>query len=131
MSAVARAARRERQAAELLGSRRVHRARYERAPDVEPVRLADGTVLVAESKTRGKLPKWLVRAVAQARGYVPGAVPLVVLSETGGEPLGLLPLRDLSRLLGLKARTKPTQLALMTAKMADNFSNDTQQESDT
>jgi hypothetical protein len=112
MSAAARAARRERQAAELLGSRRVHRARYERAPDVEPVRLPDGTVLVAESKTRGKLPKWLVGAIEQARGYVPGCVPLVVLSETGGEPLGLLPLRDLSRLLGLRVDEDATQLPL-------------------
>ncbi|MBV9945477.1 MAG: hypothetical protein JOZ69_01360 [Myxococcales bacterium] len=101
-AAHARAARRERQAAALLGSRRVHRARYERAPDVEPVRLADGTVVVAESKTRKALPRWLVGAVAQARAYLPGCVPLVVLSELGGEPLAALPLRDLVRLLGLR-----------------------------
>jgi hypothetical protein len=108
----ARAARRERQAAELLGSKRVRRRPYERAPDVEPVKLGDGTVLVPESKTRGKLPKWIVGAVEQARGYLPGAVPLVVLSQTGGEPLGLLPLRDLSRLLGIRTEGAETQLPL-------------------
>jgi hypothetical protein len=113
MTAVhARAARRERQAATLLGSRRVHRGRYERAPDVEPVRLADGTVLVAESKTRKALPRWLVGAIAQARGYLPGCVPLAVVSELGGEPLAVLPLRDLARLLGLQPPDKAQQLPL-------------------
>jgi hypothetical protein len=113
MTAVhARAARREREAAALLGSRRVHRHRYERAPDVEPVRLADGTVLVAESKTRKALPRWLVRAVAQARSYLPGCVPLVALSELRGEPLAVLPLRDLARLLGLRPPDKGVQLTL-------------------
>jgi hypothetical protein len=77
--------------------------------------LPDGTVLQPESKTRGKLPKWIVDAVEQARGYLPGAVPLVVLSETGGEPLGMLPLRDLSRLLGLRCAEGATQLALAPA----------------
>jgi hypothetical protein len=108
----ARAARRERELATLLGSRRVHRSRYERAPDVEPVRLEDGTVLVAESKTRKALPRWLVAAVAQARGYLPGCVPLVALSELGGEPLAVLPLRDLARLLGLRRSDKHAQLLL-------------------
>lgn len=113
MSAVhARAARREREAASLLGSRRVHRGRYERAPDVEPVRLADGTVLVPEAKTRKALPRWLVAAVGQARGYLPGAVPLVVLSELGGEPLAVLPLQDLARLLGLQPPKRGAQLPL-------------------
>jgi hypothetical protein len=90
----------------------VHRSRYERAPDVQPVRLPDGTVLQPESKTRGKLPRWILEAVEQARGYLAGAVPLVVLSETGGEPLGMMPLRDLSRLLGLRGDVRAAQLTL-------------------
>ncbi|MDP9035705.1 MAG: hypothetical protein M3O50_12945 [Myxococcota bacterium] len=97
-----RGARRELEVAKQLGSRRVRRQRFEALPDVEPVRLSDGTMLVAESKTRAKLPRWLVGAIAQARRYLPSAVPLVVLSELGGEPLALLPLRDLARLLGLR-----------------------------
>lgn len=35
-TARARAARRERQAAELLGTKRVHRSRFQSAPDVDP-----------------------------------------------------------------------------------------------
>jgi hypothetical protein len=109
----ARWTRRERQAAELLGSRRVRRERYESAPDVEPVRLEDGTVLVPESKTRKALPRWLVGAVAQARAYVAGCVPLVIVSELGGEPLALLPLRDLARLVGIRAPRVGEQLVLL------------------
>jgi hypothetical protein len=108
-----RAAARERQAAEVLGSRRVHRGRFERAPDVVPVRLADGTVLVPESKTRKALPKWFLTALAQARGYVAGAVPVVVLSQTGGEALALLPLADLARLLGIRSPQAGEQLVLL------------------
>jgi hypothetical protein len=69
-------------------------------------------VLCAEAKTRKTLPRWLVGAVAQARGYLPGCVPLVALSELGGEPLAVLPLRDLARLLGLQPPDKGRQLTL-------------------
>src|SRR5438105_7250232 len=50
--ALARSASRERQAAELLGTTRTRRSRYESAPDVAPVTLPCGIVLQAEVKTR-------------------------------------------------------------------------------
>ena len=98
-----RAARRERQAAELLGTRRVLRRRYEAAPDVEPITLPCGVVLQAEVKTRSKAPALVTKALAQARRYAPDAVPALVLSETGGEPLMVLPLRAFRRIAGLEA----------------------------
>jgi hypothetical protein len=108
-----RGARRERQAAEILKTTRVCRMRGERAPDVVPLRFENGSVVVPESKTRAKLPKWLNAALAQARGYHPGAVPLVVLSETGGPALALLPLADLAMLVGLRAPRDGEQLLLL------------------
>ncbi len=108
-----RAARRELQAARVLGSDRVHRRRGERAPDVVPLRLADGTTLVPEVKTRERLPRWLLGAIAQARSYVRGAVPIVVLSETGGPPLAVLPLTDLAQLVGLRHAKDGEQLLLV------------------
>ncbi len=100
----ARAARRERQAADLLGSRRVLRARYESAPDVEPVTLPCGVRLTVEVKTRAKLPKIVTSALLQAAKYGdPGDVPCVVMSETGGEPLAVLPLRAFRRIAGIES----------------------------
>lgn len=108
-----RAAARERQAAKLLRTERVrYRPRYTKAPDVHPVRLDSGDVLSVEVKTRGKLPAWLVDALAQAEGYLPGAVPLVVLSATGGPPLALLALRDFARLVGLADAVSEEQLVI-------------------
>ena len=106
-----RAAHREREAARLLGGRRVHRAHGQSAPDVEPITLANGEVLLIESKTRAHLPKWLAAAIAQARRYLPSSVPVVALSELGSEPLAVLPLRDFARLLNLQPSTG-RQLAL-------------------
>jgi hypothetical protein len=111
-----RGARREREAAALLGSKRVLRERGERAPDVVPLRFANGTVVVPESKTRAKLPKWINAAIEQARRYHRGAVPLVVLSETGGPPLALLPLADLAMLVGLRDPRAGKQLLLLGAE---------------
>jgi hypothetical protein len=108
-----RAARRELQAARLLGSDRVHRLRGERAPDVVPIRMVDGSVVVPEVKTRAKLPKWLLAAIAQARGYVGGAVPLVVISQTGGEPLAIIPLVELATIVGIRAPKDGEQLLLL------------------
>jgi hypothetical protein len=103
MSAHVRAARRERQAAALLGSRRVLRSRYESAPDLEPVRLPCGELLSVEVKTRKALPSLLRKALAQAAGYGPaGAVPCAVVSQTGGEPIIALPLRAFRRIAGLE-----------------------------
>jgi len=107
-----RAARRELEAARILQTERVHRRRYQRAPDVRPVRLDTGDVLTVEVKTRGKLPAWLVGALAQAERYLPGGIPVVALSATGGPPLAVLPLADLARLLGLQPREVGQQLPL-------------------
>jgi len=108
-----RAAARERQAADLLGTSRVRRSRYERAPDVTPVVLADGTTLMPEVKTRKRLPVLITKALAQAEGYAPnGAVPCAVLSAFGGEPVIVLPLRAFRRIAGLEAEESGPQLAL-------------------
>lgn len=95
-----RAARREREAAAALGVRRIRRARYEGAPDVEPLTLPNGVVIQAEVKTRGRLPALVRNAIAQARQYAPpGAVPLAILSETGGEAVAVVPLRAFVQLV--------------------------------
>jgi hypothetical protein len=98
----------------------VHRARYERAPDLVPIRFADGTVVVPEVKTRACLPRWLAGALAQAAGYAAaGAVPLVVLSESNGPPLALLPLAAFAALVGLRAPPDGEQLLLVAARAKD------------
>lgn len=107
MTAHTRAARRERQAASLLGTTRIHRSRYESAPDVAPVTLPCGVVLSCEVKTRKRLPALLVAALAQAKRYAPEAVPTAVVSATGGEPLIVLPLRAFRRIAGLDALPVP------------------------
>jgi hypothetical protein len=101
-----RGADREREAARLLGTKRTCRSRYERAPDCTPVRLPSGDVLCPEVKTgRTRLPAVVRKALAQARGYLPDAIPVAVISTTGGESIACLPLRDLARLLGLQPKT--------------------------
>ena len=108
MTAHRRTADRERQAAELLGTTRVKRSRYESAPDVAPVRLPCGLTLMPEVKTRRRLPKLVTGALAQAERYAPpGAIPAAVLSETGGEPMIVLALRAFRRIAGLEP-TEPT-----------------------
>jgi hypothetical protein len=115
MSAVhRRAARREEQLAAVLETERVkHRPRFEKAPDVLPIALANGVVIQAESKSRKKLPRWLIDAIEQAEGYTPGAIPLVSLFELGQpDGLAVIRLRDLPRLLGLREPEPGEQLAL-------------------
>lgn len=113
-AALARSARRERQAAELLGTKRVRRSRYERAPDCEPVALPCGMIVQPEVKTRKRLPALVVQALAQARGYGPsGSIPAAILSETGGEPVIVLPLRAFRLVAGLEEpATDEPQLAM-------------------
>lgn len=109
MSTHRRAADRERQAAEILGTKRVKRSRYESAPDVEPVRLPCGLTVMCEVKTRRRLPALVTKALAQAKGYGPaGAIPAAVLSATGGEPVIVLPLRAFRRVAGIEA-SEPTR----------------------
>jgi len=111
-----RGARREQQVASILQTTRTkYRPRYVRAPDVVPIRFADGTVVVPESKTRKHLPKWLVAAIGQARAYVDGCVPVVVLSELRGEPLAVVPLADFAMLVGLREPRDGAQLLLLGA----------------
>lgn len=109
-----RAARRERQAARLLGTHRVrHRDLYERAPDCLPVVLANGLTLAPEVKTRARLPVLVTKALAQAAAYGPaGAVPVAVLSATGEEPLIVLPLRAFRVIAGLEVEVEGSQLRL-------------------
>lgn len=98
-----RAADREREAAAILGSRRVIRgSRYESAPDVELVPLACGVTLAPEVKTRARLPSLLTKALEQARGYAPeGAEPIVIVSELGGRALAVIDARVFARIAGI------------------------------
>lgn len=97
----ARAARREREAAAALGSKRVHRSRYESAPDIQPVTLPSGHTLSIEVKTRARLPVLLTSALEQAAGYNPEAIPCAVLSEKGGVALLVLPLKAFAAIVGV------------------------------
>lgn len=108
-----RAARREREAATALGTERVrHRPRYVSAPDTLPVRLPSGDVLQPEVKTRKRLPRLIVDALTQAMRYQADAIPVAVISETGGHAIACLPLEDLARLLGLQPQ-RLVQLPLL------------------
>lgn len=112
-AALTRAARRERQAAELLGTKRVKRSRYERAPDCDPVTLPCGMVVQPEVKTRKRLPLLIARALEQAEGYGPrGSIPAAILSETGGEPVICLPLRAFRIVAGLECEPEAAQITL-------------------
>jgi hypothetical protein len=97
-----RAIAREREAAQTLGVERVHRSRYQRAADTAAVRLPTGDTLQPEVKTRKRAPKLVLDALAQARRYLPGAIPVAIISQRGGEAIACIPLRDLARLLGLQ-----------------------------
>jgi hypothetical protein len=96
----------------VLGTRRVQRSRFQRAPDVEAVRLPSGETLQPEVKTRARAPRLVLDALDKARAYLPGAIPVAVISQTGGEAIACLPLRDLARLLGITAAVAGEQLAL-------------------
>lgn len=88
------------------------RSRFEREPDCKPAALPCGVVLSPEIKTRKKLPALVTAALTQAKGYgPPGSVPAAVLSQTGGEPVIVLPLRAFRRIAGLDA-AEPTQLPI-------------------
>jgi hypothetical protein len=108
-SALKRAFRREREAAKILGSRRIHRAYGLSAPDLEPIQLASGETIVAEVKTRKRLPALLVGALEQARRYAPDAIPMAVVSEYGGQAMAAMMLVDLARLLGINATPAPAR----------------------
>lgn len=94
--------RREREAARALGGRRVVRHRGQSAPDVEPIKLGDGTVLQLEVKHRKRLPGLLTAALSQALGYSPEAVPVAVVSQHRQAALAVLRLADFARLVGVE-----------------------------
>lgn len=114
MSAMhARAARRERQTAQALGSTRVHRRRGESAPDVRLVTLPDGTTLQTEVKSRKRLPHVLTRALEQAQRYAPSAVPCAVIFQHGkAGGLAAVRLGDFARLVGLDVAALPSATPL-------------------
>jgi hypothetical protein len=102
-----RAARRELEAARMLGVKRTtYRLKFESKADTELVKLPCGTVLTVEVKSRKHLPKLLTNALAQAQRYEPAAVPAVVISELGGEALVVLPLRVFREIAGLRDEMK-------------------------
>lgn len=108
-----RAAARERETAGLLGSKRVHRAPKESAPDVEPIRLPNGDLLQPEVKNGMKrCPRTLVKALEQAVRYTRSAVPVAVFSDVGGAAIACLPLKDFSRLIGVSPEKLGVQLSL-------------------
>jgi hypothetical protein len=108
-----RAARREREAAKILGTERVrYRPRFVSAPDTQPVRLANGTILQPEVKDRKRLPKLITKALEQASRYRPGAIPLAILSERGGPPIVCLSLAAFAELLGIAPPRSWVQLSL-------------------
>jgi len=90
----------------ITGAKRVKfRPRYAKAPDFWPLVLpTTGETLQLESKAgENVVPKKVAKAIKQARGYTPNAVPCAVFADVGGEePIACLPLRDLARLLGLR-----------------------------
>jgi hypothetical protein len=100
--------------AKVLGTKRVRRSRFEKAPDVFAVTLATGHTLQAECKTRKRVPKLILDALKQARGYTPDAIPLAVIRQKGGRAIACLDLRILAGLLGLAPLHAPSSQAAMT-----------------
>jgi hypothetical protein len=100
-----RARRLEQRVADMVGGERVkYRPRFARMPDVWPVtHKPTGITLQFEAKSgKERTPKTVLAAVEQARGYTPGAVPVAVFGDVGGELIACLPLADLARLLGMQ-----------------------------
>lgn len=102
----ARAARRERQAARALGTRRVVRAIGESAPDAMPARLPSGVTVQLEVKERAAPLRTVERWLSQAAGYAPpGAMPLVIVFAHGqraDDALVVMRLADFRRAVGLE-----------------------------
>lgn len=109
-----RAVAREKQAEEILGGKRIkNRLRFVSMPDLEAIRFANGTLVQPEVATRAKLPALLKQKIAQALRYSPTAVPLLVLSETGGKPYAVIPLEAFAELVGLREPKPGKQLGLL------------------
>jgi len=121
MSPLERGFAREREAARVLGGRRIPRAYGRSAPDLEPLTLPSGETIICEVKHRARLPRLLSEALEQAARYLPSATPVAVVSERHGAALAVLALRDFARLVGLvslavpkarKAKQRPSQMVM-------------------
>jgi hypothetical protein len=115
MSAASKAAdRAEERAAKALGAVR-QGGKMKRRPvaDLAPFRTPDGTLITTEVKSRKRLPRLLVDALAQAQRYAPGAEPLAVLFERGQRSgLVVLSLDLFRRLTGISPPAAQLDLAL-------------------
>lgn len=110
--ALERGTRLERRTARALRTERITRARGKSAPDVCAVRDREGEVYQPECKSGlRRLPTVIRKALVQARGYAPDAVPVAVVSDVGGEAVACLPLEAFARLLGV-APARLGQIAL-------------------
>lgn len=110
-----RAARHELKVARATGTKRVtYRDRYQSAPDMLPVRLANGLVLSIEAKYRAQLPRLLTSALSQALRYGgPDSVPVAALRENGGQTLVVIRLEDFLQLSGIAPVRIPLQQTLL------------------
>lgn len=110
--ALDRGTRLERRTARILRTERVTRARGKSAPDVVAVRDRAGEAYQPECKSGARrLPAVVRKALEQARGYAPDAIPVAVIADVGGEAIACLPLVAFARLLGV-APGRLGQLAL-------------------
>lgn len=88
----------------VLGGERVHRSRFESAPDLEPLTLPCGLVVQIECKARAALPVLVVDALDQARKYAPeGALPVAVLRAKGAAPIVVLSLAHFALISGAQS----------------------------
>ena len=111
-NAKARGTRLEARVAKALGTRRVHRSRYQSAPDLEVVRAPCGLELIIECKHRRTLPALIKSALVQAASYAPDAVPVAVLQAFGEQAVAVITLDDFRRLVGLKKVSANSQPSL-------------------
>ena len=103
----ARARKLEHDAADAFQGERVVRAIGECAPDVKCRQLPNGDWVQVECKSRKRLPAVIMRARAQAIGYAPGCIPLVVVRQVGGAALAVVDLEVLARWVGLDVSKLP------------------------
>ncbi len=115
MSATSKAAdRAEERAAKALGAVRQGGLKKRQAvADILPFRAPDGTLLVAEVKSRKRLPKLITSTLGQAQRYAAVAKPLGVLFERGKrEGFVVLTLELFTKLTGISPPAAQLSLAL-------------------
>lgn len=115
----ARAFRRERTAAKLLGTTRVRRGIGESAPDVLPTQLPCGVSVSVEVKSRIQPLKTVERWLAQAQHYAPHFAPVVLVFAKGqhaDQAIVCLRASDFRRIAGLAETTPQVPLPLERSK---------------